>query len=80
MASVNRDADRYVVAVPPPQLRQLTFVDREGKPVGTIGPPGRYGDVLYSPDGNSFWWRKNDPQTGVNNLWVFDIATGRRLP
>jgi dipeptidyl aminopeptidase/acylaminoacyl peptidase len=44
-ASVNRDADRFVIAVPPPQLRQLTFVDRSGKPTGTIGEPGRYGVV-----------------------------------
>lgn len=77
MASVNRDADRYVVAVPPPQLRQLTFVDREGKPAGTIGPPGRYGDIRFSPDGKQLLVVKNDPQTGVNNLWVFDIATGK---
>ena len=77
MASVNRDADRYVVAVPPPQLRQLTFLDREGKTVGTIAPPGRYGAVLFSPDGKRLLAVRNDPQTGINNIWVFDITTGR---
>jgi hypothetical protein len=35
-ASVNRDADRFVIAVPPPQLRQLTLLDREGKTVRTL--------------------------------------------
>src|SRR5262245_17413018 len=50
-ASVNRDADRFVIAVPPPQLRQLTFLDREGRSVGTIGQPGRFGEVRFSPDG-----------------------------
>src|SRR5262249_2677694 len=30
-ASINRDGDRIVFAVPPPQLRQLTVFDRQGK-------------------------------------------------
>src|SRR4030095_12472279 len=30
-ASVNRDADRIVIAVPPPALRRLTVFDRQGK-------------------------------------------------
>jgi len=76
-ASVNRDADRFVIAVPPPQLRQLTFLDREGKAVGTIGQPGRYGNVRYSPDGKRLLALKNDPETGNNNIWVIDIATGK---
>jgi Tol biopolymer transport system component len=76
MASVNRDADRFVIAVPPPQLRQLTLVDREGKPVATIGQPGRYGEVRFSPDGKRLLAVKNDPQTGFNNIWVYDLATG----
>jgi len=79
-ASVNRDADRFVIAVPPPQLRQLTFLDREGKAVGTIGQPGRYGNVRYSPDGKRLLALKNDPETGNNNIWVIDIATGKATP
>ena len=29
-ASISRDGERFVIAVPPPQLRQLTIVDRQG--------------------------------------------------
>jgi Tol biopolymer transport system component len=76
-ASVNRDADRFVIAVPPPQLRQLTLLDREGKTVRTISQPGRYGDIRFSPDGTRVLVMKNDPDTGVNNVWVYDIATGK---
>ena len=79
-ASVNRDADRFVIAVPPPQLRQLTFLDRAGKAVGTIGQPGRYGNVRYSPDGKRLLALRNDPETGNNNIWVIDIATGKATP
>jgi Tol biopolymer transport system component len=77
MASVNRDANRFVIAIPPPQLRQLTVLDREGKAVGTVAPPGRYGAVRFSPDGKRILAVKNDPQTGINNIWVYDIATGK---
>jgi len=76
-ASINRDADRFVIAVPPPQLRQLTLLDREGKTVRTIGQPGRYGDVRFSPDGTRVLAMKNDPDTGINNVWVYEIATGK---
>jgi Tol biopolymer transport system component len=77
MASVNRDADQFVIAVPPPQLRQLTMLDRTGKTVGTIGQPGRFGGVRFSPDGKRLLAAKIDPQTGINNIWVYDIATGK---
>jgi Tol biopolymer transport system component len=76
-ASSNRAADRFVVAVPPPALRQLTFFDRQGKVAGTAGQPGRYGEVRFSPDGKRLLVVRNDPQTGLNNVWVWDIATGK---
>jgi Tol biopolymer transport system component len=78
-ASVNRDADRFVIAVPPPQLRQLTLLDRDGKVQGTIGQPGRFGNIRFSPDGKKLLVVKNDPQTGNNNIWVLDIATGNAI-
>jgi Tol biopolymer transport system component len=77
MASSNRDANRFVISVPPPQLRQLTFFDRQGKVTGTVGQPGRYGDIKFSPDGKRLLVNRNDPQTGLNNLWVWDVATGK---
>jgi Tol biopolymer transport system component len=77
MASVNRDANRYVIAVPPPQLRQITLLDRDGKPVSTVGQPGRFGAIRFSPDGKRLLVMKIDPQTGNNNIWVMDIASGK---
>src|SRR5262245_38295228 len=78
-ASVNRDVDRFVIAIPPPQLRQLTILDRQGKAVGTIGQAGIFGGLRVSPDGKRIAVSKNDPQTGNNDLWVFDIATGKGI-
>jgi len=76
-ASVNRDVDRFVIAVPPPQLRQLTVLDRQGKAVGTVGQPGTFGRARLSPDGKRLVVVKNDSQTGNNDIWVYDIATGK---
>jgi eukaryotic-like serine/threonine-protein kinase len=45
--------------------------------VGNIGQPGRFGEVRFSPDGKRLLAMKNDPQTNINNLWVFDIASGK---
>jgi len=75
-ASVNRDVDRFVIAVPPPQLRQLTVLDRQGKGVGTIGQPGLFGQTRLSPDGKRLVALKNDAQTGINDIWVYDVASG----
>jgi Tol biopolymer transport system component len=77
VASVNREADRFVIAVPPPQLRQLTLVDRQGKVLSTVGQPGLFGRLAFSPDGKRLLAAKIDPQTGVNNMWVYDMATGK---
>src|SRR4030095_8000194 len=74
-----RDIDRFVIAVPPPALRQLTVLDRQGKVVGTIGQPGIFGGVRVSPDGKRLAVVKNDPQTGNNDIWVLDIATGKNI-
>ena len=42
MANVSRDGERILIAVPPPQLVQITVFDRQGQVVGRIGQPGRY--------------------------------------
>ena len=36
-----------------PGTFQLTWVDRQGKTVGTVGPPGTDGRVVLSPDGSA---------------------------
>jgi Tol biopolymer transport system component len=79
-ASVNRDVNRFVIAIPPPQLRQLTILDRQGKAVGTISQPGLFGQTRLSPDGKRLAAVKNDPQTGNTDIWVFDVATGKGTP
>jgi Tol biopolymer transport system component len=76
-ASVSRDGERFVIAVPPTQLRQLTILDRQGKVVKTVGEPGVYGQPGLSPDGTRIVATRNDPKTGNLDIWTYDIATGK---
>src|SRR5262249_24941165 len=45
--------------------------------VGTVGQPGRYGNIRFSPDGKRLLVEKIDSDTGFNNIWVYEIATGK---
>ena len=76
--SVSRDGERIVFSVPPmPPQRQLTVFDRSGKEVSRIGPPGMSLQPSVSPDGSKVAVTRPDPQTGNNDIWAFDIATGK---
>jgi Tol biopolymer transport system component len=74
--NVSRDGERFVFAVPRPQLRQLTVFDRQGKAVATAGQPGSYAQPNLSPDGTRAVVMRSDPRTGNQDIWVMDLATG----
>jgi Tol biopolymer transport system component len=75
--SIRQDGERFVIAVPPPQLVQLTIFDRQGNVVRTVGTPGVIGQPALSPDGTRIVANVNDRQTGSNDIWTFDVATGK---
>jgi Tol biopolymer transport system component len=77
LASISRDGERVIIAVPPPQLRQLTLFDRQGKVVKTVGEPGLYLQPGLSPDGTRVVVMRNDPKTSNQDIWTFDVATGK---
>jgi Tol biopolymer transport system component len=79
-ASVSRDGDRFVIAVPRPQLRQLTMYDRQGKVINRIGQPGFINQPNLSPDGNHAVFMRNDPQSGNLDIWTMDLASGKAIP
>ncbi len=55
---------------------QLTWFDRQGKPLGQIGPPAPYANVAFSPDGKTLVVDRNDPQTRTAHLWTADLGRG----
>ena len=60
-----------------PGTFQLTWTDRQGKTVGTVGPPGTDGRVVLSPDGQRAI-AKDAPYNVPGDLWMLDLASGGR--
>jgi dipeptidyl aminopeptidase/acylaminoacyl peptidase len=57
---------------------QLTWFDRSGKVLGTLGDPARYGDVELSPDGKRVAVSILDQAQKTRDIWIIDIARGLR--
>jgi len=55
---------------------QLTWYDRQGKVLGTLGEPGRYGDLALSPDGTRLAVSLADPGRGNRAIWLLDVGRG----
>jgi Tol biopolymer transport system component len=55
---------------------RLTWFDRQGKTVGTIGEPGVYRTLAISQDGKRVAAERTDPQTQNRDIWLLDAASG----
>lgn len=55
---------------------QLTWFDRDGRDLGSVGPPGDFGDAALSPDGG----RLVTGFRGSRQLAVLDLGTGALMP
>jgi eukaryotic-like serine/threonine-protein kinase len=55
---------------------RLTWFDRQGKTVGTIGEPGVYRTLAISPDGKRVAVERTDPPTQNKDIWLLDAAGG----
>jgi Tol biopolymer transport system component len=58
---------------------RLTWFDRQGKTVGTIGEPGLYRTLAISPDGKRIAVERTDPQTQNRDIWLVDAAGGASI-
>ena len=52
---------------------QLTWVDRQGKAISTVGEPGTYTMARLSPDGTRVAVTKLGQLVGNRDIWVLDI-------
>jgi eukaryotic-like serine/threonine-protein kinase len=52
----------------------LTWYDRDGKALGTVGEPGDYRGLALSPDGTRVAYSKRSGQT--SNIWLLDLSRG----
>jgi Tol biopolymer transport system component len=53
---------------------QLTWYDRRGRFLGTVGEPGRYAVLALSPDGARAAVSRTDPQSGNQDIWLIDLG------
>jgi serine/threonine protein kinase len=61
--------------------RVLSWFDREGNALGTIGEPGKYSYLRLSPDDRFLATTLVGPGSGAEDIWVFDVErnVGSRL-
>jgi len=64
-------------AASPPGTFQLTWVDRQGRTLDTVGQPGTGERVVLSPDGRRAV-AKDTPYNVPGDLWMLDLASGIR--
>ena len=55
---------------------QLTWADRSGHQLGTVGSPGLYRNPELSPDGLSVVMGVIDAQSGSSDIWRLELARG----
>jgi Tol biopolymer transport system component len=61
---------------PPSRAALLTWFDRSGRELGSVGPPGDYGGIRLSPDGDHCAVEIRDPVTGMMGVWVMELTRG----
>jgi len=55
---------------------QLTWFDRNGKPLGDVGPAGNFLDFSLAPDGKRLMLSQLNGVTRDLDLWLLDVGTG----
>jgi Tol biopolymer transport system component len=71
----------WQAGIPATDRLQLTWFDRQGRRLGTLGEVGDYSAPALSRDGRSLAVGRRDPETRTRDLWIFDLerGTSRRL-
>jgi eukaryotic-like serine/threonine-protein kinase len=55
---------------------QLAWHGRDGSRLQPVGEPGGYREMALSPDQTRLALERTDPQTGLQNIWILELATG----
>jgi eukaryotic-like serine/threonine-protein kinase len=64
----------YITGNPVPS--QLTWFDRNGKQLGTVGPPAAYRVIRLSTDEKRVAVERTDPPAVSSDIWLIDLARG----
>jgi Tol biopolymer transport system component len=74
--SVSRTGSLVYVTGTASETTHLTWVDRAGRPTGTVSPPGPYRNPTLSPDGTRIAVERTDPQSRTQAIWLIELARG----
>jgi hypothetical protein len=74
--SVSQNGVLAYQSVTPGGAYQLTWLDRSGKKIGTLGEPADITGVSLSPNGKRAVASVLDPATGTCDLWIYDVVRG----
>jgi serine/threonine-protein kinase len=74
--SVSRTGSLVYVTGTASETTHLTWVDRAGRPTGTVSPPGPYRNPTLSPDGTRVAVERTDPQSRTQAIWLIELARG----
>jgi hypothetical protein len=55
---------------------QLTWFDRMGRKLDTVGAPGLQLGFSLSPDGTTVAYTRQEPQTALTDIWMHDLVHG----
>jgi eukaryotic-like serine/threonine-protein kinase len=55
---------------------QLALLDREGRQLQSVGPPGEYRNAALSPDGKRVMIDRFGIHVGERDLWLYDLSRG----
>jgi Tol biopolymer transport system component len=58
------------------EVSRLVWIDRTGREVGTVGPPGGYRAFSIAPDGRRVFAGRTWPGVGTTDVWSFDLERG----
>ena len=58
------------------QEGRLQWFDKDGNPLGSVGPTAVYNSVRISPDGTRILAEVQEPQSNSSDLWSFPAAGG----
>ena len=58
------------------ETTQLIWFDREGKQLGTAGPPANYAVPWLSPDEKRVVFGRLEQQSGNADIWIMELARG----
>ena len=57
-------------------VSRLTFLNRAGKEIGSVGEASSFESPRFSPDGQKVAVTITDPRTGTNDIWIYDLTRG----